>query len=161
MKRLWLKSFYIILLLQTSALFAQTQNGTIEFNSGYSIYGEILSIYEKPSNLGNKVEVVFRGDVSKLDKIPAIAVIKEIDEYTVVLKGESISKIFGTVGIIFNDGKYLGDEINKKIVKNASKQAPGVALEIGKELAIMAIKTVVIIPIAWLFLALMISLGAP
>ena len=92
MKHLWLKSFYIILLLQTSALFAQTQNGTIEFNSGYSIYGEILSIYEKPSNLGNKVEVVFRGDVSKLDKIPAIAVIKEIDEYTVVLKCDFSSK---------------------------------------------------------------------
>tara|TARA_B100001559_G_C15904283_1_gene351226 strand:+ start:12 stop:497 length:486 start_codon:yes stop_codon:yes gene_type:complete len=161
MKRLWLILFYIILLLQTSALFAQTQNGTIEFNSGYSIYGEILSIYEKPSNLGNKVEVVFRGDVSKLDKIPAIAVIKEIDEYTVVLKGESISKIFGTVGIIFNDGKYLGDEINKKIVKNALKQAPGVALEVGKELAMEAIITVAIIPIALLFFALMISLGAP
>ena len=121
MKRLWVKLFYIILLLQTSVLFAQTQNGTIEFNSGYSIYGEILSIYEKPSNLGNKVEVVFRGDVSKLDKIPAIAVIKEIDEYTVVLKGESISKIFGTVGIIFNDGKYLGDEINKKEYRNYPK----------------------------------------
>jgi len=161
MKHLWLKIFYTIMLVHTSALFAQTQNGTIEFNSGYVIYGEILSIYEKPSNLGNKVEVVFRGDVSKLDKIPAIAVIKEIDEYTVVLKGESISKIFGTVGIIFNDGKYLGGEINKKIVKNALKQAPGVALEIGKELAIEAIKTVAMGAIALLVFALAISLGAP
>ena len=161
MKHLWLKSFYIILLMQTSALFAQTQKGTIEFNSGNVIYGDILSIYEKPSNLGNKVEVVFRGDVSKLDKIPAIAVIKEIDEYTVVLKGESISKIFGSYGTIFNDGKYLGDEINTKRVRSALRQAPGFALEIGKELAMETIITVAIIPIALLFFALMISLGAP
>ena len=88
MKQFWLKLFYIILLIQTSALFAQIQKGSIVFKSGYVLYGDIVSIYEKPSNLDNKVEVVFRGDVSKLDKIPAIAVIKEMDEYTVVLKGE-------------------------------------------------------------------------
>ena len=79
MKHLWLKLFYIILLTQTSALFAQTQQGSIVFKSGYVLYGDIVSIYEKPSNLGNKVEVVFRGDVSKIDKITAFAVINEMD----------------------------------------------------------------------------------
>ena len=104
MKYLWLKLFYIILLMHTSALFAQTQQGSIVFKSGYVLYGDIVSIYEKPSNLGNKVEVVFRGDVSKLDKIPAIAVIKEMDEYTVVLKGESISRVNRGNETIFRDG---------------------------------------------------------
>tara|TARA_Y100000996_G_C22074236_1_gene458801 strand:- start:19 stop:468 length:450 start_codon:yes stop_codon:yes gene_type:complete len=149
--------------MQTSALFAQTQKGSIEFNSGYVIYGDIISIYKKPSNLGNKIEVVFRGDVflSRLDKIPATAVIKEMDEYTVVLKGKSISKIIRGSEVVFIDGKYLVDKINSKKVKNALKQAPGVALEIGQEIAIETIKTVAMGAITFLFFALMISLGAP
>ena len=159
MKHLWLKLFYIILLTQTSALFAQTQQGSIVFKSGYVLYGDIISIYEKPSNLGNKVEVVFRGDVSKLDKIPAIAVIKEMDEYTVVLKGESISRVNRGYETIFKDGVYLVDKINSRKVKEAIEQAPGVALEIGQVLAIEAIKTVAISAAVLLFFALMISLG--
>ena len=159
MKHLWLKLFYIILLIQTSALFAQTQQGSIVFKSGYVLYGDIVSIYEKPSNLGNKVEVVFRGDVSKLDKIPAIAVIKEMDEYTVVLKGESISRVNRGYETIFKDGVYLVDKINSRKVKEAIEQAPGVALEIGQVLAIEAIKTVAISAAVLLFFALMISLG--
>ena len=161
MKHLWLKLFYIILLMQTSALFAQTQQGSIVFKSGYVLYGDIVSIYEKPSNLGNKVEVVFRGDVSKLDKIPAIAVIKEMDEYTVVLKGESISRVNRGYETIFKDGVYLVDKINSRKVKEAIEQAPGVVLEIGQVLAIEAIKTVAISAAVLLFFALMISLGAP
>ena len=160
MKHLWLKLFYIILLTQTSALFAQTQQGSIVFKSGYVLYGDIVSIYEKPSNLGNKVEVVFRGDVSKIDKIPAIAVIKEMDEYTVVLKGESISRVNRGYETIFRDGVYLVDKINSRKVKEAIEQAPGVALEIGQELALEAIKTVAISAAVLLFFALMISLGA-
>ena len=159
MKQFWLKLFYIILLIQTSALFAQTQQGSIVFKSGYVLYGDIISIYEKPSNLGNKVEVVFRGDVSKLDKIPAIAVIKEMDEYTVVLKGESISRVNRGYETIFKDGVYLVDKINSRKVKEAIEQAPGVALEIGQVLAIEAIKTVAISAAVLLFFALMISLG--
>ena len=159
MKQFWLKLFYIILLIQTSALFAQTQQGSIVFKSGYVLYGDIISIYEKPSNLGNKVEVVFRGDVSKLDKIPAIAVIKEMDEYTVVLKGESISRVNRGYETIFRDGVYLVDKINSRKVKEAIEQAPGVALEIGQVLAIEAIKTVAISAAVLLFFALMISLG--
>ena len=159
MKQFWLKLFYIILLIQTSALFAQTQQGSIVFKSGYVLYGDIISIYEKPSNLGNKVEVVFRGDVSKIDKIPAIAVIKEMDEYTVVLKGESISRVNRGYETIFKDGVYLVDKINSRKVKEAIEQAPGVALEIGQVLAIEAIKTVAISAAVLLFFALMISLG--
>ena len=159
MKQFWLKLFYIILLIQTSALFAQTQQGSIVFKSGYVLYGDIVSIYEKPSNLGNKVEVVFRGDVSKLDKIPAIAVIKEMDEYTVVLKGESISRVNRGYETIFKDGVYLVDKINSRKVKEAIEQAPGVALEIGQVLAIEAIKTVAISAAVLLFFALMVSLG--
>ena len=159
MKQFWLKLFYIILLIQTSALFAQTQQGSIVFKSGYVLYGDIVSIYEKPSNLDNKVEVVFRGDVSKLDKIPAIAVIKEMDEYTVVLKGESISRVNRGYETIFKDGVYLVDKINSRKVKEAIEQAPGVALEIGQVLAIEAIKTVAISAAVLLFFALMISLG--
>ena len=159
MKQFWLKLFYIILLIQTSALFAQTQQGSIVFKSGYVLYGDIVSIYEKPSNLGNKVEVVFRGDVSKLDKIPAIAVIKEMDEYTVVLKGESISRVNRGYETIFKDGVYLVDKINSRKVKEAIEQAPGVVLEIGQVLAIEAIKTVAISAAVLLFFALMISLG--
>ncbi len=161
MKRLWLKLFYIILLMQTSALFAQTQQGSIVFKSGYVLNGDIISIYEKPSNLGNKVEVVFRGDVSKIDKIPAIAIIKEMDEYTIVLNGESISYVNRGNETIFRNGILLVDEINSRKVKNALKQAPGVALEIGQELAIEAVKTVAMGAIALLFFALMIGLGAP
>ena len=159
MKQFWLKLFYIILLIQTSALFAQTQQGSIVFKSGYVLYGDIVSIYEKPSNLGNKVEVVFRGDVSKLDKIPAIAVIKEMDEYTVVLKGESISRVNRGYETIFKDGVYLVDKINSRKVKETIEQAPGVALEIGQVLAIEAIKTVAISAAVLLFFALMVSLG--
>ena len=159
MKQFWLKLFYIILLIQTSALFAQAQQGSIVFKSGYVLYGDIVSIYEKPSNLGNKVEVVFRGDVSKLDKIPAIAVIKEMDEYTVVLKGESISRVDRGYETIFKDGVYLVDKINSRKVKEAIEQAPGVVLEIGQVLAIEAIKTVAISAAVLLFFALMISLG--
>tara|TARA_B100001758_G_C18118528_1_gene457457 strand:+ start:31 stop:516 length:486 start_codon:yes stop_codon:yes gene_type:complete len=161
MKHLWLKSFYIILLMQTSPIFAQTQQGSIVFKSGYVLYGDIVNIYEKPSNLGNKVEVVFRGDVSKLDKIPAIAVIKEMDEYTVVLKGESISRVNRGYETIFRDGVYLVDKINSRKVKEAIEQAPEVALELGQALVMEAIKTVAIGAATLLFFALMISLGAP
>ena len=159
MKHLWLKLFYIILLMQTSALFAQTQQGSIVFKSGYVLYGDIMSIYEKPSNLGNKVEVVFRGDVSKLDKIPAIAVIKEMDEYTVVLKGESISRVIRGNEIIFRDGIYLVDKINSRKVKNALREAPGVVMDIGQEFVIETIKIVAMSVIALLLLALATSLG--
>ena len=161
MKHFWLKLFYIILLIQTSALFAQTQQGSIVFKSGYVLYGDIVSIYEKPSNLGNKVEVVFRGDVSKLDKIPAIAIIKEMDEYTVVLNGESISYVNRGNETIFKDGVYLVDKINSRKVKEAIEQAPEVALELGQALVVEAIKTVAIGAATLLFFALMISLGAP
>ncbi|MEC9007279.1 MAG: hypothetical protein VX731_04045, partial [Candidatus Neomarinimicrobiota bacterium] len=61
--------------------------------------------------------------------------------------------------IIFRDGIYLVDKINSRKVKNALREAPGVAMDLGSYIAIEAIKTVAMSAIALLLLALAISLG--
>ena len=109
MKHLWVKYLSLLLILaQTSVLFADT----LTFNNGYKVEGEVIRIDEKSSDLGNSTEIFFRLNKSLIDEIPAIAVINQIDEYTVILKDEFISEIVDNDGVtIFSNGKYL---INNK-----------------------------------------------
>ena len=109
MKRLWVKYLSLLLILaQTSVLFADT----LTFNNGYKVEGEVIRIDEKSSDLGNSTEIFFRLNKSLIYEIPAIAVINQIDDYTVILKDEFISEIVDNDGVtIFSNGKYL---INNK-----------------------------------------------
>jgi len=109
MKRLWVKYLSLLLILaQTSVLFADT----LTFNNGYKVEGEVIRIDKKSSDLGNSTEIFFRLNKSLIDEIPAIAVINQIDDYTIILKDEFISEIVDNDGVtIFSNGKYL---INNK-----------------------------------------------